>query len=832
MDDRYEIRSKIGEGGVGAVYRAFDKHLNREVAIKRVIAGGAGEDREDATGSMLKEAASLSSLQHPHIVTIYDSGTDQDGPYVVMELLSGRTIDEMVERGILTYEDFREVALQSQEALIAAQDLDLVHRDIKPSNLMITWLPSGRFHTKLVDFGLAKFQPMPSHQTVDHGDSVFGSIRFMAPEQFERTPLDKRTDMYSLGCVYYYCLTGKFPFDGETAPQVMTSHLQGKVIPLHELRPDLPQWLCDWVMWHMARNMDERPVDARNSLTQFLMGENKAKEDTSSIPNIPNTIGQQPPTVVPNSGSSGPANTTAPQPIQPPEGHSPSIHTAAQTVQPQTAPQPRLVIPSQTPAPNPNTAPVPSPVTAPVPAQTAPQPVPGNTTGVQVTPAPQVTVPLAGTTPPAAKPVFVTGGAATQAPAPVAPAPQPALGPTSPIQSQASGVGIGSLPSSAKKGISTPVKVMIAATLVAAIIVFAVIYSGKSAQNDKIERLNEITANFKDPDNLPTEIPLTGEDVDLLLNEMVSVTSRESNERIGYLKALQIAKATDGSDVSLKIATFAKDVKMESSLREKLFMVVERRGDASALPPLIAFASGTDDTNSGAAALRAASKMATASNFQDLLAIITNSTNGSIKSEAVKVLGPVIAKAEDPGSYATPIIKSYNLVADDISRASLLRLMGSAGGDEVADLVAESLESDNETMKIAGVLALADWPDDSQFETLLEYTKNEDTDRLRKEAFEALVDFLKKCPGIEEEDKSLYWNDVAVIATGTKEQINVIDQMPEQGAAWADDILDYFIENADNDTVGARAETAKDRLDEKIRRAKRSGGGKDDDSDE
>ena len=103
---------------------------------------------------------------------------------------------------------------------------------------------------------------------------------------------------------------------------------------------------------------------------------------------------------------------------------------------------------------------------------------------------------------------------------------------------------------------------------------------------------------------------------------------------------------------------------------------------------------------------------------------------------------------------------------------------------------------------------------------------------LRKEAFEALVDFLKKCPGINEDDKSLYWNDVAVIATGTSEQISVIDQMPEQGAAWADDVLDYFVENADNDTVSARAERAKDRLDEKIRRAKRSGNEDKEDSDE
>ncbi|MDA7896358.1 serine/threonine protein kinase, partial [bacterium] len=283
-EERYEIRSKIGEGGVGAVYRAFDKNLNREVALKRVLATEDGNGLDEATEAMLKEVTSLCSLQHPNIVTVFDAGVDKDGPYVVMELLSGKTVDEMIGHSVLTQTDFRELALQSQEALIAAQDRNLVHRDIKPGNLMVTWLPSGRFHVKLVDFGLAKFLPRPSHQTIAHDDSVFGSIRFMAPEQFERNPLDQRADMYAIGCVYYYCLTGTYPFDGESAPQVMAAHLQHKVTPISEIRPDLPAWLCHWVMWHISREMNDRPSDARESLTQFLMSENNPESGTPQVP--------------------------------------------------------------------------------------------------------------------------------------------------------------------------------------------------------------------------------------------------------------------------------------------------------------------------------------------------------------------------------------------------------------------------------------------------------------------------------------------------------------------------------------------------------------------
>ena len=268
-EDRYEIREKIGQGGVGAVYKAYDQNLNREVAIKRVLTdeGFDANDSEDgATKALLKEAIALCSIQHPHIVTVYDAGVDDEGPYVVMELLSGKTMDEIDP---MTWSDFSETSAQTLEALIAAQQLNLVHRDIKPSNVMINYLPSGRFQVKLVDFGLAKFSSSPSLQTIDHGDAVFGSIHFMAPEQFERIPLDQRTDMYSLGCVFYFALTGAYPFDGETAPQVMASHLSHTFTPLKELRPDIPDWACQWVEWHMARNMEDRPASAQEAMERF-----------------------------------------------------------------------------------------------------------------------------------------------------------------------------------------------------------------------------------------------------------------------------------------------------------------------------------------------------------------------------------------------------------------------------------------------------------------------------------------------------------------------------------------------------------------------------------
>ncbi|MEX1048462.1 MAG: protein kinase, partial [Akkermansiaceae bacterium] len=368
MEDRYEIRAKIGQGGLGAVYRGYDTRMNREVAIKRIsVAPGDPELQAESTRQLIKEAGALASLQHPHIVTIYDVGTDQDGPYVVMELISGKTLDELIERAPLTWADFRELALQTQEALIAAQELDLIHSDIKPSNLMLTWLPSGKFQVKIVDFGLATLTQSQSLGELKEIEAVFGSIFFMAPEQFERVPIDARTDMYAMGCVYYQALTGTYPFQGETGTEVMVSHLHHQVTPLQDVRADIPVWACDWIMWQINRQPADRPESARQALQVFLQNDKnpnpvlslgKAPPAAPAPPAPPAASGGPRPRLIPAAGgaphpsvrplphprAAAPGHlppvvvtptvrpeptltSSIPQPLLPPEGSKPSIHT-------------------------------------------------------------------------------------------------------------------------------------------------------------------------------------------------------------------------------------------------------------------------------------------------------------------------------------------------------------------------------------------------------------------------------------------------------------------------------------------------------------------------
>ncbi len=273
---RYTIEGKIGQGGAGAVYKAEDTFLGRPVAIKKLHIAAKPTKGNITSGTatretLLREAATLSSIQHPNIVTLYDVGQDEDGPFVVMEYLDGQSLEDVIETAPLPEREFLILARDVLSGLSAAHARSILHRDMKPSNIMLQWLPTGEPQFKILDFGLAKYTTKPAVQTMDASGGVMGSIHFMSPEQFERTPLDARTDLYSTGCVFFHALTGNYPFAGKTGPQVMMAHMRHDVGPLAELRPDLPPALVDWVLRLTSRLKDDRPSSALEAL-QSLPG--------------------------------------------------------------------------------------------------------------------------------------------------------------------------------------------------------------------------------------------------------------------------------------------------------------------------------------------------------------------------------------------------------------------------------------------------------------------------------------------------------------------------------------------------------------------------------
>jgi serine/threonine protein kinase/formylglycine-generating enzyme required for sulfatase activity/dienelactone hydrolase len=215
----FEIVEMIGRGGMGVVYLAHDTKLDRSVAIKSMPPGLM--DNATARTRFTREAKLLASLSHPNIGVIHDIIEQTKGSaYLVLEFVPGQTLAERITKGPLKLQEALTIALQIAEAMAAAHEHDVIHRDLKPGNIKIT--PDGR--VKVLDFGLAKAvggEAVNQQSTVTQPGRVMGTPAYMSPEQARGKPTDKRSDIWSFGCIMYQMLTGHIPFDGETATEIL-----------------------------------------------------------------------------------------------------------------------------------------------------------------------------------------------------------------------------------------------------------------------------------------------------------------------------------------------------------------------------------------------------------------------------------------------------------------------------------------------------------------------------------------------------------------------------------------------------------------------------------
>jgi eukaryotic-like serine/threonine-protein kinase len=278
MDNRYEIRCKIGVSTLGTVYRGFDRVGLREVAIKRFSTHRTdGFFRDDPLAILSRQAEIQSSVGHPSMVRIHDIGRDGGDTVLVMDYVEGDSLDHRLDRSVLEWDEFRLLATATLEGLAAAHDSGVIHGDIKPSNLMTVETPDGHRRVRILDFGLADLiNPHPDNDT-NLLELPLDSLHCHAPERFARNVPSVAADLYAFGCVCYLSLAGRHPFDGHDGNRIMDAHLHHFVTNLADHRPDLPPWVCPWVMWLINRMPDHRPVDAHEALDVFLANEKAAR---------------------------------------------------------------------------------------------------------------------------------------------------------------------------------------------------------------------------------------------------------------------------------------------------------------------------------------------------------------------------------------------------------------------------------------------------------------------------------------------------------------------------------------------------------------------------
>src|SRR5580765_7182634 len=256
----YQILEKLGEGGMGVVYKARDTHLDRLVALK-VLPPEKVADPERKR-RFVQEAKAASALNHPNIITIHDIASENGVDFIVMEYVQGKTMDALVPRKGLRLNETLKLAIQMADALAKAHSAGIIHRDLKPTNVMVT--DDGL--VKVLDFGLAKLTEVSNseeastrtlrHET-DEG-TIVGTVSYMSPEQAEGKKVDARSDIFSFGSVLYEMATGRQAFHGDSKMSTLAAILNQEPKPISQLVPGIPRNLEKIIARCLRKDINRR----------------------------------------------------------------------------------------------------------------------------------------------------------------------------------------------------------------------------------------------------------------------------------------------------------------------------------------------------------------------------------------------------------------------------------------------------------------------------------------------------------------------------------------------------------------------------------------------
>jgi eukaryotic-like serine/threonine-protein kinase len=255
LGGRYLVESELGRGGMATVFKGTDTVLGRPVAVK-VLSPQYSGDANFVT-RFRREAQAAASLNHPNLVSVYDTGTDDGVHFIVMEYVEAKTLaDYLAGGGRIMPERSIEIAEAVCDALSVAHAHGIIHRDIKPANVMIT----SKGDVKVTDFGIARV--ITGADTLAQTAAVLGTASYLSPEQAQSQPVDQRSDIYSLGVALYEMVTGRPPFSGDSPVMVASKHVLEQPTPPSKLNPDVSTELEAVIMKAMAKNPDNRYQDA------------------------------------------------------------------------------------------------------------------------------------------------------------------------------------------------------------------------------------------------------------------------------------------------------------------------------------------------------------------------------------------------------------------------------------------------------------------------------------------------------------------------------------------------------------------------------------------
>ena len=260
LSDKYRIERQLGRGGMGAVFAATHLITQREVALKWML--GAQAEGPVMVQRLVREARAAGRVQHPNVVDVYDVGEHQGVPYLVMSLLSGRTLRERLVAGPLQSREAVDLLMLAARGVAAAHRQGVVHRDLKPDNLFLCEAGEPGVQLKILDFGVSKLQDDPGQASLTQSGAAVGTPHYMAPEQARgRAPTDERVDVYALSTILYEMVSGARPFQAESYNELLYAIWHEQPIPLERRVADLPAGLSAVVDRGMAKRPEDRFAD-------------------------------------------------------------------------------------------------------------------------------------------------------------------------------------------------------------------------------------------------------------------------------------------------------------------------------------------------------------------------------------------------------------------------------------------------------------------------------------------------------------------------------------------------------------------------------------------